>query len=53
MTLKTWVKQNRELIDHVIKSSVPNVKIDDEEREMWVLNDEFLYMESLAGGVKE
>lgn len=38
-----FVKNNREKIDSYILKQVPNASIDDEERESWVLNDEYLY----------
>ena len=42
-SLTSWIKENRSEIDSVIKSQVPNARIDDAERRIWVLNDEGLY----------
>ncbi len=53
MELEDWIKENREIIDHVIKSSAPHTEMDDEERRLWVLNDEFLYTLSIEGGVED
>jgi hypothetical protein len=48
--LRTWIKENREEIDKAIKK-VSNVSIDDEERRIWVLNDEGLYSWARSEGV--
>ena len=42
-SLSSWIKENRSEIDSAIRNVVPNAKIDDAERRMWVLNDEGLY----------
>jgi hypothetical protein len=54
MTLNQFVRKNRESIDDVIcdvlgtkRTPYPN----DEERENWVLNDEFLYNWAIQEGV--
>ena len=38
-----WIKENREELDRCIKRVVPDCKINDQERRLWVLNDEGLY----------
>jgi hypothetical protein len=44
MTLKQFIKENREEIDRAIRSVAGDgCRIDDEERRLWVLNDEGLY----------
>lgn len=43
MTLKNFIKQNRQEIDDFIRKARFNGKIDDEERRLWVLNNERLY----------
>jgi len=54
MTLEQWIAENRERIDAVIFSRVPNLDfVDDEERELWVINEEGLYEMFLAGGGRE
>ena len=42
-SLTSWIKENREEIDSAIRNVVPEARIDDAERRMWVLNDEGLY----------
>jgi len=39
MNINKWINENREAIDEYTKSQYKN----DEERRLWVLNDEFLY----------
>ena len=39
VNLKEWIKRNRLKIDEIIKSPYKN----DNERRLWVLNDEGLY----------
>lgn len=39
MNVSKWINQNRKAIDNYTKSPIKN----DNEREMWVLNDEYLY----------
>jgi hypothetical protein len=43
-SLRQWIKENRQDIDAIIKRHVPDVKLNDEERRIWVLNDEGLYL---------
>lgn len=47
MTLREFIKQNREELDRCILRaldlSADDYGIDDEERRLWVLNDEGLY----------
>ena len=50
-SLSSWIKQNRESIDAAIRNVVPNARIDDAERRMWVLNDEGLYNWAKSDGV--
>ena len=47
MNLQKWVIENRDKIDEVISSHT----IDDEEREDWVMNDEYLYNQAKEDGV--
>lgn len=44
MTLKKFIKENRQEIDNAIKSVCPNARyFNDEERRNWVYNDQSLY----------
>jgi len=53
MTMKAFIRQNREHIDRVIKLSTdPMFRINDEERRQWILNDEGLYSWAKESGVK-
>ena len=51
ISVETFVKRNRKDIDRAIKSQSYGEKINDEERRLWVLNDEGLYNWALAEGV--
>lgn len=55
MKLRTFVQRNREYIDTVIRKNVPQQwpddPITDDERELWVLNDEELYKAAGRAGV--
>ncbi len=46
-----WIKNNREEIDAAIKRVVPDCRINDEERRLWILNDEGLYSWAKSEGV--
>ena len=50
-SLKEWVKKNRADIDSVIRSNCSNCRLNDEEREDWVMNDESLYLWAKLEGV--
>ena len=50
-SLQDFIKNNRQEIDEAIKRAVPNAKINDEERRMWILNDEGLYGWAKSEGV--
>ena len=53
MTLKDFILKNRKEIDVAIVQACPNIgKITDEERRLWVLNDEGLYQWARSEGVK-
>ena len=55
MTLKNFIKRRRQDIDKHVRETCGGNKlpgrIDDEEREMWVRNDESLYNWAKAVGV--
>jgi hypothetical protein len=43
-SLRAWIRDNREEIDAAIERVNPgNVRFNDDERRLWVLNDEGLY----------
>ena len=44
MSLRDFIRANREDIDRAIVRACPNLgRLNDEERRLWVLNDEGLY----------
>ena len=43
MTLRQFIREHRAELDEAIHRRVPNVRLDDEERRLWILNDEGLY----------
>jgi len=53
MTLQTFIRRYRREIDSTIRAAVgPGYgKIDDEERELWIANDEGLYNWARSEGV--
>ncbi len=52
MTLREFIKDNRQELDEAIRRVVPNAQIDNEERRQWVLNDEGLYNWARSEGVE-
>ncbi|MBI4330347.1 MAG: hypothetical protein HY673_03590 [Chloroflexi bacterium] len=52
MTMSQFIQQHREQLDREIHQRVPNLKLNDEERRLWVLNDEGLYRWARSEGVK-
>lgn len=52
MTLKNFIKENREELDECIKRVCPNCRMNDEERRLWILNDEGLYRWARSEGVR-
>jgi len=52
MQLRQFIKENRRELDQAIKSAVPNARLNDEERQLWVLNDEGLYRWARSSGVR-
>lgn len=52
-SIERWVCRHRSTIDAVIRQSAgPGVRIDDQERILWVENDEKLYLQAKACGVR-
>lgn len=54
MSKREFIRNNRKAIDEVIREVVanPDLKINDREREMWLLNDEGLYSWARQEGVR-
>jgi hypothetical protein len=53
MTMREFVRRNRVELDAAIRSALkrPEYKLNDEERRLWVLNDEGLYLWARSEGV--
>lgn len=52
MTLKQFIRDNRDELDEAIQRVVPGAAKNDEERRQWVLNDEGLYNWARSEGVR-
>jgi len=53
MILKEFIRENREEIDRLIINAIGNPRYkNDEERRIWILNDEGLYLRARSEGVK-
>ena len=52
MTMREFIKENKEEIDAGIKRVCPNCRLNDEERRMWIANDEGLYLWARRSGVR-
>jgi hypothetical protein len=52
MTMKDFIKENREELDRCIQMACPNCRLNNEERRLWILNDEGLYLWAKSCGVK-
>ena len=52
MSLRQFIRDNREDIDHCIKKRFPGCRIDNAERRLWILNDESLYHWARSEGVR-
>ena len=55
MTLQEFIDDNRDELDLMIRTAIdqPNFDLDDEERRVWIMNDEGLYNWALESGVEE
>ncbi len=52
-SLREWIKTNRAEIDAAIKRACPNAQhFNDDERRLWVLNDEGLYSWARSDGAR-
>lgn len=52
MRLSEFIKENKTEIDECIKKVCPNIKLNNTERRLWILNDEGLYLWARKEGVK-
>lgn len=52
MTLKQFIKDNKEAIDAAIKRATGNPPQNAEDRRLWILNDEGLYRWARSEGCK-
>jgi len=53
MSLREFIRRHRSEIDAVIRRACPNNKhFNDNERRLWVLNDEGLYLWARSEGVR-
>ena len=52
MTLRAFIRENRAELDTAIRRVVPGVSLNDEERRLWILNDEGLYRWARSEGVR-
>lgn len=51
-SLRAWIRENRAEIDAAIRRACPNnTHWNDDERRLWVLNDEGLYLWAKGEGV--
>ena len=53
MTLQEFIDDNRDELDLMIRAAIdqPNRNLDDEERRLWIMNDESLYNLTVKKGV--
>lgn len=52
MTMQEFINENKGIIDDHILSICNDCNIDDNERELWIANDEFLYYFAIGKGVE-
>jgi heterodisulfide reductase subunit B len=52
MTLKDFIKENKEELDRCIRRACPNCRLNYDERRLWILNDEGLYRWARSEGVR-
>lgn len=53
MTLRNFIRENREYIDGYIRGTCPNVgSLNDNDRRDWIANDEGLYNWARSEGVR-
>ena len=52
MTLQEFIRENRNEIDTMIKCQCDNLRLNDAERRLWILNDAGLYNWARSEGVR-
>ena len=54
MTMKKFISENKTEIDSIIRTvlKLPDYKLNDHERRLWIENHENLYMMARSQGVK-
>jgi len=52
MTMREFIKQNKDDLDQAIRRACSNCRLNDTERRMWILNDEGLYRWARSEGVR-
>ena len=50
-SMDNFIQENKSEIDSYILSKSPNNRLDDDERELWIMNDEGLYLWAKREGV--
>ena len=52
MTMREFIKTNKDEIDQAIRRVCDNCKLNDGERREWIANDEGLYLWARSEGVR-
>ena len=52
MTMRDFIKENKAEIDAGIRRVVPDARLNDAERRLWIQNDEGLYNWARSEGVR-
>jgi hypothetical protein len=53
ISFRVWIREHREELDTYIRRACPNIpRLNDDERLLWILNDEGLYNWVRSEGVK-
>lgn len=53
ISIRTFIRENRKALDQAIWRACPGIgTLNDEDRRLWVLNDEGLYLWARAEGVR-
>lgn len=53
MSMRDFIRQNREALDAAIRGACPNVgSLNDDDRREWIANDEGLYQWARSEGVR-
>jgi len=52
MTMRDFIRENRDALDEAIRRVCPNCRLNDAERREWIANDEGLYRWARSEGVR-